>query len=150
MRTHRRILALVLTLLLPSWVWAQAGAVRIDATRNDATTGVQHSHTSAATITVPGVTGQFVYVTGIEISNCAGAAAVVAAAPTYITTTSFTGNPQWQVGSGVAAGLCQPVHTMTFATPLKMSTGSASATFVLPTFATNQTISVNVYYYTAP
>lgn len=109
-----------------------------------------HSHTSAATITLTATALQFLYITGIEISNCATGTAVVAAAPTYITTTNLNGAPQYQVGSGVTAGLCQPVHFTPFASPLRSQTAGTNVTVVLPTFATNQVISVNVYYYSAP
>src|SRR5881409_346059 len=114
--------------------------------RADAATAAAHSHTSAATITIsPGPAGsltQSVYITGIDISNCQNAA-VTAAAPTYITTTGFNGSPQYQVGSGPAtAGLCSP-SVINFTAPLKSQTPGTNVTFVLPTFITNQTVSVN-------
>lgn len=112
-------------------------------------TGVGHSHTGSATITIAAPpTGQFVYITGIDISNCAGASAVTAAGPTYITTTNLTGAPQYQLGSGVTAGLCTAtVSGVSLSSPLKSTTAATAVTFVLPAFATNQTVSVNVYYY---
>lgn len=119
--------------------------------RPDAATNTQHSHSTGATITLSAGTvggpSQSVYITGIDISNCQGASAVTAATPTYITTTGVNGSPQYQVGSGSAtAGLCSPTQTIAFTAPLKSASPGTNVTFVMPTFATNQTISVNVYY----
>lgn len=112
--------------------WAQAAA---------------YSRTSAATITITAAPNQFIYVTGLDISNCQGTAIAAAAAPTYVTTTGLTGSPQYQIGSGpVAAGTCSPTSTFAFAVPLKSTSAGTNVTFVLPTFITNQVVSVNVYY----
>ena len=162
---------LCILLLMPTLALAQGAAVRlqdgtgnamasvstaggvkseISATRQDAATSAGYSRTTGATITLTPTSGQFVYITGIDISNCAGAAAVVPAAPTYITTTNLTGAPQYQAGTGLAttgAGTCQPPIAVSFSSPLKATVITTSVTFVLPTFATNQTISVNVYWY---
>lgn len=107
-----------------------------------------HSHTSAATITVPAPPDslQFVYIIGIDITNCAGASAVTAAAPTFITTTNLSGAPQYALGSGVTAGQCTATPSVAFTNTLRATTAGAAVTFILPTFATNQTVSVNVYY----
>lgn len=108
----------------------------------------QHSHTSAAVITLTAAPNQFIYVTGMDISNCMGAAIAAAAAPTYITTAGLTGSPQYQIGSGpVVAGTCSPTSTFAFATPLRSTTAGTNVTFTLPTFITNQVVSANVYYY---
>jgi hypothetical protein len=109
-----------------------------------------HSHTSGATITLTTFPNQSVYVTGIDITNCQGTA-VTAAAPTFITTTGLNGSPQYMVGSGpAAAGTCTPTASVSFARPIKSQTPGTNVTFVLPAFVTNQTVSVNVYYYIAP
>lgn len=112
-------------------------------------TSVGYSRTSAATITITPQAGQYIYITGIDASDCATGTAVTAAAPTYITTTNLTGAPQYQMGSGVTAGLCQPTLNPAWTRPLKSTTPGTAVTFVLPTFATNQVISLNVYYYTS-
>lgn len=147
-------------LVVPSLAFAQAqagptppsalGTVVSPVERADAATNVQHSHSSAATITLTvgqaGTNTQTAYVTGLDISNCQGTA-VTAAAPTYITTTGLNGSPQYQVGSGPAtAGTCTPTSVIGFTAPLKSSTPGTNVTFVLPTFITNQVVSVNVYY----
>lgn len=107
-----------------------------------------HSHTSAATITLTAAPNQFIYVTGLDVSNCQGTVIAAAAAPTYITTTGLTGSPQYQIGSGpTVAGTCSPTSTFAFATPLRSTTAGTNVTFVLPTFITNQVVSANVYYY---
>lgn len=108
-----------------------------------------HSHTTAATITLTPGTGQYVYVTGLDISNCEGSTTVTVANPTYITTTNLTGSPQYQIGSGpgTAPGVCSPASSFAFSTPLRSTTAGTAVTFILPTFITNQTVSVNVYFY---
>lgn len=136
-------LAIAFSLLFPSLGFGQSIVLHLPATDS------VHSHTSAATLTLTAATGLSIYITGVDISNCAGATAVTAANPTYITTTNLTGSPQYQVGSGVTAGLCQPA-SYSYAAPLKSTTAGTNVTFVLPTFATNQTVSVNVHYFRAP
>ena len=125
-------------------------ATQQSATHADAAQLVQTSATSAATLTLTPPSGQSVYVTGIEITNCAGSSAVTAAAVTSVTTTNL-GGAAWTVGSGVAAGLCQPSPSAgTFGIPLKAAAPGTAVTVVLPTFATNQIVRVSVYYYFAP
>lgn len=123
---------------------ASGTSVQQTATRNDAATVAGTSATSAATITIAANGSQYFYLTGIDIMNCAGSSAVTAAAPTTITTTNLAGSPAWTVGSGVTAGLCTN-QTVNFGTPLKSAVPGTATTFVLPTFATNQTIRANVY-----
>lgn len=156
----KRGLLILVLLLVPVLAQAQAtsgpsapGAVPIvqPVERADAATSVGHSHTTGATITISaGTVGsptQRVYITAIDVSNCQGAAAVTAAAPTYITTTGINGAPQYQVGSGPAtAGICTPTSVMAFTAPIQSATPGTNVTFVLPAFVTNQTVSVNVYY----
>lgn len=153
------VLICVLSVLCAAPLFAQgtpgptpAGAVTtVQAVeRADAATAVGHSHTTGATITISaGAAGsptQSIYITGIDISNCQGTA-VTAAAPTYITTTGINGSPQYQIGSGPAtAGTCSPASPPAFTAPLKSATPGTNVTFVLPSFITNQVISVNVYY----
>lgn len=118
--------------------------------RQDAATAVVHNKTSATTTTITPPAGQYVYLTGADIVNCAGASAVTAAAPTNITTTGFSGSLTFMIGSGVTAGQCTPSSVPAFNTPLKSAAPGTAVTFVLPTFATNQTIAMNVYYFFAP
>lgn len=153
----KRLLGLVFALaLLATPVRAQstgdttATRVQQSAQRLDAAVQVQHSHTSAATLTLTVPGDQFVYITAIDISNCEGGTTVAVANPTYITSTGINGSPQYQIGSGpgTAPGVCSPMPIMNFSTPLRSQTAGTNVTFVLPTFATNQTVSVNVYYRT--
>jgi hypothetical protein len=106
------------------------------------------SATSASTITISPASSNFIYVTMITIENCAGAA-VTGAAPTSVTTTGLGGGttPVWLVGSTSTAGICNPVSGYWGGPPLKSNTQGSNVTFVLPTFATNQTIRVNVWYF---
>lgn len=155
MRILRSLFALFALLLLTAApVWAQAPTtVQQSASRLDAASGYTTSASTGATITITPPAGQFVYITNVEITNCAGASAVTAAAVTTITTTNLGSGttPAWTLGSGVAAGLCQPSPVNgPFGNPLKSNAPGTAVTFVLPTFATNQTVRVSVYYYTAP
>lgn len=128
---------------------APAGSTLVSQTSTvlDAATAVGHSHATGVTITITVPAGQFAYITGWDASDCATGTAVGAAAPTYITTTGIAGSPQIQIGSGVTAGLCQPTYSVGLAKPLKSQTAGTNVTFVMPTFATNQVVSFNVYYY---
>lgn len=118
-------------------------------THLDAATQFGTSATSAATVTLTPNGGEYVYISTISLSNCAGSAAVTAAAVTTLTTTNLSGSPAWTVGSGVAAGLCQPVITEVFPNGVRSQTPGSAVTFVLPTFATNQTLRLNVSWYSA-
>ncbi len=118
-----------------------------DPQRLDAAQMVATSATSAATITITPPAGQSVYITNVEVTNCAGGTAVTAATPTSLTTTNLNG-AAWTIGSGVTAGLCQPSPINgPFPLALKSAQPGVAVTFVLPTFATNQTVRVSVYYY---
>lgn len=117
------------------------------ASRLDAAGLVGTSATSSATITLTCPNGTVPYVSAVDIANCAGSSAVTAAAVTTITSTNL-GGVAWTMGSGVAAGLCQPSPAIGWSVPLKAA--ASTATIVLPAFATNQTIRVNAYYYCAP
>lgn len=139
--------AAFLMLAAPTYAQQPPTSIQQAASNLDAATLVGHSHTSAATITLTVPGGFFAYVKGIDITNCAGASAVTAATPTYITSTNFAGTgsgPQYQLGSGATAGLCQPTGYLPV--NLKSAQPGVNVTFVLPTFATNQVASVNVYY----
>jgi hypothetical protein len=165
-------LCLVFVLVTPSWAiqnstittatpptWKEGDAAPLSGDlqgvlRADprSATAAGHSHTSAATITLTPTAGLYVYITGLDISNCEGATTVAVANPTYITTTNLTGSPQYQVGSGpgTSPGVCSPASEFAFAAPLKAAAVTTAVTFVLPTFITNQTVSVNVYWFSAP
>ena len=69
-----------------------------------------------------------------------------------MTTTAIGGGttPVWTLGSGTTAGACQPVINDVYASGLKSNTSGTAVTFVLPTFATNQTLRVQVAWRSAP
>lgn len=148
----RFLLALAASLFTTAFAVAQVPTqVQQNPTRLDAATGYQTSAASAATITVPGISGQFIYVTALDIANCASGTIVTGAAPTSLTTTNL-GGASFQIGSGSsAAGQCTPSPTNgAFLSPVKAAQQGTNVTFVLPTFATNQTVRVGVWYYYAP
>jgi len=119
-------------------------SVQHTAQRLDAATTVSSSVTSAATITLTPSASQNVYIYEMDIQNCAGTTAVTAAAVTTITSTNLPGSPAWTMGSGTTAGTCVQSLVMQFPTGLKSIVPGTAVTVVLPTFATNQTIRVNV------
>ena len=145
-----RAFAVIALLAIAAIVYAQVGPgisgtlVQQSPTKYDAATQTTTSATSAATLTLTPPGSQYVYIFEIDISNCAGATAVTAAAPTNITTTNITGGWTYQLGSGVTAGQCTQNQSMVFPTGLKASAPGTAVTFVLPTFATNQTVRLNV------
>lgn len=107
------------------------------------------SVTSAATITLTPSGGQYVYICGLDIYNAAGSSAVTAAAVTTMTTTNLSGSPAYTVASGVTAGLSTN-QMISIPGALKAQAPGTAVTFVLPTFATNQSIRVNVYWKSRP
>lgn len=141
---------LLLVLLASAASAQQATPVQQVAARLDSATQVGTSATSAATITLTPNGGEAVYVYEIDVNNCAGASAVTAAAPTTITTTNLTGSPNWTLGSGVTAGACAQAFSVSYPGGLKATAPGTAVTFVLPTFATNQTVRVNVAWRSAP
>ena len=150
------LLALVTLGLLAAPAFGQtnippATAVQQSGQRLDAGIQVQHTHAASTTLTATPPSGQYVYWTGLDISNCVGTAAT-AAAPVYVTTTGFTGSPQWQVGSGSVAGVCTDSQPTGFAytSPFKSTTAGTAVTWVSPAFSNTQVVSINVYYYFAP
>lgn len=149
MRFKKQLVICVLVLASVFSFGQVATSVQQAPTVLTAATNVQHSHTSAATITVTASGSQSVYITGIDITNCAGTT-VTAATPLFITTTGLTGSPQYMVGTNGTAGMCNPASMLAFGHPLKSQTPGTNVTLVLPTFTTQQTVSVNVYYYLAP
>lgn len=157
MTFHRRVFAAIIFSLLATVAHAQsvtqpaATPVYTTGSRLDVTTNFATSATSAATITITPPSGQFVYITAIEIMNCAGTT-VTAAAPLSVTTTGFGGGttPVWTVGTAGTAGMCNPAVTSSYYIPVKSNTAGAAITFVLPTFTTNQVVRVNVWSYNQP
>ena len=142
----------VVLLLIAVSLEAQSppAVVRQDSLKLDAALQISTSATSAATLTLVPEPGQSVYVFVIDVQNCAGASAVTAAAPTTVTTTNLRGAPAWTLGSGVTAGLCTQSFAVPFPTGLKAEAPSLPVTVVLPAFATNQTVRVNVAWRSAP
>lgn len=118
--------------------------------RADVTTNFSTSATSAATITISPPGNQYVYITAIEVQNCAGAA-VTGAAPLSLTSTGLGGGttPVWTIGTSGTAGMCNPAVTSSYYIPVKSNAPGTNVTFVLPTFTTNQVIRVNIWYYFA-
>lgn len=132
--------------------WIVGSGAQIDSVGDGCVAGpvttVSTSATTAATITLTPATGQFVHVVAITVDNCAGASPVAAANPTSITTTNL--GITIMVGSGLSAGTCQQISQSMLGNDPVRATASGASTIVLPTFATNQTIRVSVYWFSAP
>ncbi len=150
----RRWLGILLLLfLMPMLAFGQGTpGVYIQQTPSmlQAATAVGTSNASTGTITLTPGSGNFVYITAIEVTNCNGTGAISPATPTFITATNLTGVPAWSVGSGAAAGLCQPTINQTFSTGLKSIASGTAVVFTMPTFVSNQIVRLNVYWYSAP
>lgn len=128
---------------------AQGNPVYWNASRQDVAQLVATTATSATTLTITPPSGQSVYVTEIRVTNCAGASAVTAAGVTSVTSTNL-GGYAYTVGSGVTAGLCAQDTADTFSgAGMKSAIPGTAVTVITPTFATNQTVRVSVYYYFA-
>lgn len=113
------------------------------------TVTVSGSASSAGTITLTPAAGEFVHIVGITVDNCAGATAVTAAVPTSVTSSAGLGLTML-VGSGATAGLCQEASDPLLGNNPLRASASGAQTVTLPTFATNQTVRVNVFWYSAP
>jgi len=112
---------------------------------------VNCSTVTATTCTLPAVGNFNIYVTNIDIQNCASGGAVTAAAVTSITVANLMSGttPVWTVGSGLAQGSCQPTQTIAWPTGAKSLVAGTAVVFTVPTFATNQVIRFNAYAYYA-
>lgn len=131
--------------------------VQQTAARLDAAAQHQTSATTATTLTLTPNGGETIYIYTVDIDNCSNATGGPVGAPTSITTTNLTGSPAWTMGSGSTTaatpggpGLCQPPLKISYPTGLKATAAGTAVTFVLPTFATNQIIRLNVGYRSAP
>jgi non-ribosomal peptide synthetase component E (peptide arylation enzyme) len=121
--------------------------VQQSASKQDVATFEFTSASTGATISIPAQSNQSIYITRVRIENCAGASAVTAAAVTTVTTTNLGGpgaTPVYTLGSGTTAGQCQGEIIDTYPTGLKNTVSGTAVTYVLPTFATNQTVRVSV------
>lgn len=119
-------------------------------TRLDSATRVDTNVTSASTTTLTPNAGESVYVEEVDVHSCAGGSAVTAAAPTTVTTTNLVGSPAFTVASGATAGVCTQTLVVQYPFLLKSQTPGTAVTFVMPTFATNQTVRLNVAWRSAP
>lgn len=159
MFTYRKFMilfTLALMALAPAMATAQQNApgtpITLTGARGDPAVNISTTASSATTLTLTPAVGEHVYVYSIHISNCAGDTAVTAAAVTTVTSTAIGGGttPAWTMGSGVAAGNCTQVFSNTYPTGLKGNVAGTAVTFVTPTFATNQTIRLQIAWRSAP
>lgn len=152
----RKILLSLLALpLLCSLAFGQA-AIQQTSTRLDAATSVAVStnyntvNTQAvATITVP--SGQFAYITRIELEAIQNGTATAAVNSAFTSTglgTGATASPQW--GFSLAATADATLYRdVNLQTPLKSAASGTNVTVTSPTAATNLAFGIKVYYYLA-
>lgn len=136
-------------------VEAQSGpsAVQQTATMLNAATKVavgQASAGSQSTATMAPSGSNYVYITGIDLEDCATGSAPAAQNNVNFTSTNLTGAPLWQISLAASANTCTPVKYMTFATPLKSTTPGVSTTIVGPAGLANTQQTITVYWYEAP
>lgn len=141
--------SVLLAAAIAATLYAQATTVQQVPAHLDAATTVTTNVASGTTSTLTPNGGETVYIYQIDIENCAGTA-VTPAAQTNITTTNLTGSPIWQLSSGSTTGVCAQIMSIAYPTGLKATTPGTAVTFVLPAFATNQTVRLNVAWRSAP
>lgn len=117
--------------------------------RLDAAAQVSTIATSNTTLTLTPNGGERVVISEIDISNCGNATGATPAAQTNITTTNLAGSPIWQMSSGSASatlgpGGCFQAFSINYPNGLVANAVGTAVTFVIPTFAANQTIRLNV------
>ena len=142
----KRLLFIFLAVALLAGVASMQTPVQQVSTRLDAATQVCTVVYSTGTCTLTPNAGELVYIYEIDIENCAGGTAVTAATPTSITVGSgqLQGNPAWTMGSGVAAGACDQMQSFAYPSGMRSATPGTAVVFTMPTFATNQTIRLNI------
>lgn len=141
---------LILAAALAATLYAQQATIIQQVPAHlDAATTVSTAVTTGATITLTPNGGETVYIYQVDIENCAGTA-VTPAGQTNVTTTNLTGSPIWQIASGSTTGACAQMMSIAYPTGLKATAPGTAVTFVLPAFATNQTVRVNVAWRSAP
>ncbi len=124
---------------------------RLDAAAQIATTA-----SSATTLTLTPNGGETVYVYEVDVQNCDDATGATAAATTNITTSNLTGSPIWIMQSGSATassygpGGCLQSFSINYPGGLKATAIGTPVTFVTPTFATHQTIRINIAWRSGP
>jgi hypothetical protein len=158
-RALNGLLVLALLGLLPTPVAAQSTPTPIQQSpaRLDSAAQIATTATSAATLTLTPNGGESVYVYELDVQNCSNATGGTVGAVLSMTTTNISGSPAWTLGTGSTTagalggpGLCQQDISIKYPTGLRAQTPGTPVTFVLPTFAANQTIRVNVSWRSAP
>lgn len=136
---------------------AQATAIQHTAARIDGPAQFATSASTGATITLTPNANEAVYIYSIDVDACSNATGGTAGAVTTMTSTNISGSPAWTIGTGSTTagaiggpGLCQPPLKIVYPTGLKSNAPGTAVTFVLPTFAANQTDRVTVGWRSAP
>lgn len=130
--------------------------------RNDASIGTLNGVTSVTYVgtssasgaqvvaTLPAVTGQFHYITGIVITRTC-TTAISGTATLSITTTNLPGSMSWLVGNACVVGATTyDVNQQFNLAPIKSSAAGTATTITFPAPGTAGFTRINVWYYTGP
>jgi hypothetical protein len=104
---------------------------------------------TTVTATLPLVSGQFHYITGIQIVRTC-ATALVGSAVLAVTTTNLPGSLAFTGGNACAVGSTNVDFSMSFASPLKSSVAGTATTLVAPSGGAAVQYRLTVFYYAAP
>lgn len=101
-----------------------------------------------ATVTLPGVSGKFHFITSIRLVRVA-IAAVGGGAMLQDTSTNLPGNPIWTTGNAIAVG--QQIVDLDYrpTTPLRSLASGVATTITMPAAGANAFNGINVSYYVA-
>jgi hypothetical protein len=104
---------------------------------------------TTVTATLPLVTGQFHYITGMQIQRYC-TTAIAASGVLTTTTTNLPGSLAFSAGNTCALGNVYVDFSMTFASPLKSSVAGTATTIVAPSAGSAGFYRITVFYYAAP
>lgn|SRR5574342_17920 len=110
-------------------------------------TGISAANTQL-TVTLPAVTGQFHYITSIELTH--GCTAGVAGSALLTITTTNLGGLQWINGNLCNAGEEHQTFIDFSGRPYKSAVIGTASTIVFPATGVSSQSAINVYYFTAP
>lgn len=140
-----------LFLLVCSVAWSQSNTGTIILSSPPSTLAVTalSAANTAVTATLPLVTGQFHYITSIQVQRTC-TAALVGTAALAITTTNLPGSLAWTAGNACAVGTTNNDVTLNLRSPLKSSVVGTATTIVCPAAGAAVLCRITVLYFAAP
>jgi len=104
---------------------------------------------TATTATLPLVTGQFHYITAVQVTRTC-TAALTGSAALAITSTNLPGSLAWTAGNACAIGSTNNDVQVSYSSPLKSSVAGTATTVVCPAAGAAVLCRVTVLYFAAP